>query len=390
MSGAGNRFAKSVQGMTISVLGLALSACQTVDRPDFTRADLIAASPAVRYESASLPDRDRFLTDVQAAAAAPRDGTFDVLALSSGGANGAYGAGVLTGWSARGDRPEFEIVTGVSIGALIAPFAFVGRARDPDLEAAFTDGRSDHLLQPRWTMALFSPGLYRSAPLRALVEKAVDADLLAQVAQAHREGRRLYVGTTSLDTREPVIWDLGAVAASGAPDARSRFVDILTASASVTGAFPPVLIDLESHGRRVSELHTDGRLSANVFIAPESVLRSGSPLRTESAAPGRIWIVVNGTPEETFAVAPYNHIGVAGRALEAMMNTTTRANLIAIAQYGRLNRLEVAVTTSDPEGRDRPLDFGRDRMVALYELGRERVRSGVAWSSPDASPLTSH
>lgn len=389
MAGLRNRWAGGVRGAGVSILTLALCACQTVARPDFSRSDLTEASPPVRYESASIPDRERFLGEARAAAVAPRDGTFDVLALSSGGANGAYGAGVLTGWTARGDRPEFEIVTGVSIGALIAPFAFVGRSRDADLQAAFIDGRSDSLLQPRWAMALFSPGVYRSAPLRGLVEKAVDDALLSEIAAAHRAGRRLYIGTTSLDTREQVIWDLGAVAASGAPDARARFIDILTASASVTGAFPPVFIDLENHGRRLRELHTDGRLTANFFIAPESVLRSNLPLRDPTTAPGRVWIIVNGTPEETFAIATHGNISIAGRALEAMMNTTTRANVITTAQYGRLNGFEVALTTSDPDGRDRPLDFGRARMIALYELGRKRVLDGTAWAAPEAAPLTS-
>lgn len=383
-----SRWAEGGRGAGIGVLTLALCACQSGARPDFTRADLTAASPPIRYESASIPDRERFLSEVRVASTVPRDGTFDILALSSGGANGAYGAGVLTGWTAQGDRPEFEIVTGVSIGALIAPFAFVGRARDPDLEAAFIDGRSDNLLQPRWAMALFSPGLYRSAPLRGLVEKAVDTALLSEIAEAHRAGRRLYIGTTSLDTREPVIWDLGAVAASGVPDARDLFIDILTASASVTGAFPPVLIDLENQGRRVRELHTDGRLTANVFVVPESVLSSGLSLREQTSTPGRVWVIINGTPEETFTVAPYGNISIAGRALEAMMNATTRANLIAVAQYGRLNGLQVAVTSSDPEGRDRPLDFGRTRMVALYELGRNRARSGTTWSTPDQAALS--
>ena len=389
MVGSTGRFAKQGRRVALAVLTLALCACQTVDRPIFTREDLTAASPPIRYESASVSDRDRFLEDVRAAAEAPRDGAFDVLALSSGGANGAYGAGVLTGWSARGDRPVFEVVTGVSIGALIAPFAFVGRQRDADLEAAFTDGRSDRLLQPRWALALVSPGIYHSAPLRALVEKAVDQTLLSEVAEAHRAGRRLYIGTTSLDTREQVIWDLGAVAASGAPDARDRFIDVLTASASVTGAFPPVLINLENHGRQLSELHTDGRLTANFFVAPESVLQSARPLRRTTSLPGRVWIIVNGTPEETFTVARYGNISIAGRALEAMMNTTTRANVIATAQYARLNDMEVALTTSDPEGRDRPLDFGRARMVALYQLGRQRILDGAAWTSAAPLALTS-
>ena len=369
---------------------LALAGCQTIDRPDFTLAELRAASPAIRHEAGSLQDRDRFLAEVRAAGANPSDGAFDLLALSSGGANGAYGAGVLIGWTRHGDRPQFEVVTGVSIGALIAPFAFIGPDGDAALRAAFTDGRSDRLMQPRWAMALFGPGLYRGRPLRELVARAVDDDLLRRVAEGHRAGRRLYVATTSLDTRDQVIWDMGALAASGEPDARDRFIDILTAAASVPGAFPPVFVELENGGRRVRELHADGRTSANFFIAPESVLRDNLPIRTEAAAtttPGRIWVIVNGTPEERFGVSPYSGLAVASRSLESLLNSLTRTNLVATAQFARLNGFAFAATDAGELGADQPLAFQQAHMIELFELGERRAGEGQAWETNDP-PLT--
>jgi len=329
---------------------LTLAGCQTVDRPDFTLAELRAASPPIRHDVDSLEDRDRFLAEVRAAGAAPTDGTFDLLALSSGGANGAYGAGVLVGWSRHGARPEFEVVTGVSIGALIAPFAFIGPDGDAALRAAFTDGRSDNLMQPRWAMALFGPGLFRTRPLRELVAKAVDDDLLRRVAEGHRRGRRLYVATTSLDTRGQVIWDMGALAASDRPDSRDRFIDILTAAASVPGAFAPVFIDLENGGRRVRELHVDGRATANFFIAP------------------------------VLGCSSYGGMAGGGRSLEARLNASTRTSLIAAAQFARLNSLTFQVTTAGEAGKDQSLAFDQAHMIQLFELGERRAVQGRLWA----------
>jgi len=378
--------------MAIGLGALALAACQTMERPEFTRAELRAASPSIRHDADSLDDRDRFLAEVRSAAEAPTDGSFDLLALSSGGANGAYGAGVLVGWSERGDRPVFEVVTGVSIGALIAPFAFIGSEGDPALRAAFTDGRSDRLMQPRWAMALFGPGLYRSGPLRNLVAKAVDEDLMRKVAEGHRQGRRLYIATTSLDTRDQVIWDMGALAASGGVNARDRFIDILTAAASVPGAFPPVFVELENEGRRVRELHADGRTTANFFLAPESVLRDNLPIRSqaaEAATPGRIWVIVNGTPDERFGVAPYSGVAVASRSLEALLNASTRTSLIAAAQFARLNGLSFASTDAGEAGKGQPLAFEQTHMSWLFDAGQRRAMEGEVWAA-SAPSLTIH
>lgn len=375
------RIARARNGAFACAAAAVLAGCQSLDRPSFSRDDLSAASPPIRFESGGTFARDRFLEAIRTAAAAPSDGQFDILALSSGGANGAYGAGVLVGWSEGGDRPEFEVVTGVSIGALMAPFAFIGRSRDADLRAAFTDGRTDRLLQPRWALALINPGLYRTAPLREMVASAVDDALLVEIAQAHRGGRRLYVATTSLDTREQVIWDLGELAASADPDARARFIDILTAASSVPGAFAPVLIDVENQGRHVRELHADGRLTANFFVAPEAVLGDTSrDGRLQTNAPGRLWVIVNGSAEETFSAAPDAGASVVGRTLEAMLNASTRMSLIATAQFARLNDLRFAATTAGPAAEDRPFDFDRDRMGRLFQEGRRRALVGEVWS----------
>ena len=353
--------------------------CQSLPRTPFSYEQLRAASPDIRMDFAGPAGRNRYIAALAAAYRSRRDSTFDLLALSGGGADGAYGAGVLAGWSDRGDRPEFEVVTGVSSGALMAPFAFIGRDGDAELRRAFTDGRASNLLQPRWAMALYGPGLYRQRPLRQLITSAVTDEVIEAVAARHRLGARLFVATTSLDTQSQVIWDMGALAAGGGPDRRERFIAILLASASIPGIFPPVLIDLDQNGRHVRELHADGRTTANFFVAPERVLLDRTLLGS-SSLPGHIWVVVNGSPEPRFAVTSLTGVSVAARGLDAMMKASTRINLIAAAEFAGSNDLALSVTMIPASIIGASLDFDRERAMQLFDAGREAAASGQAWA----------
>ncbi|ADL00320.1 patatin-like phospholipase family protein [Brevundimonas subvibrioides] len=351
--------------------------CQTVSRAAFTYDDIATASPDIRLDFHGPTDRERYVAGTNAAVLAARDGHFDLLALSGGGAVGAYGAGLLVGWTRRGDRPVFEVVTGVSTGAMIAPFAFIGSDGDAALQAAFTDGRSDRLLQARWAMSLVGPGLFRQRPLRDLVAASVTDDLLARVAEGHRAGRRLYVATTSLDTQGQVVWDMGALAASDRPNRREVFIDILTASASIPGVFPPVFVALEDDGHVVRELHADGRTTANFFIAPERLMLD--PALLANGSDGRIWIAINGRPDARFSVASYSGVGVASRGLDTMMKASTRMSLVAADQFARLRGLSLSVAMA-PVGSDNNLRFDKLWMQGLFDQGLQAGLGGEAWA----------
>lgn len=357
--------------------------CQTVSRTAFTYADIAAASPDIRLDFQTPTDAARYVADTNAAVAATRDEHFDLLALSGGGAVGAYGAGVLVGWSQRGDRPVFEVVTGVSTGAMIAPFAFIGSDGDAELERAFTDGRSDRLLQARWAMSLVGPGLFRHQPLRDLVAASVTDDLLDRVAAGHRAGRRLYVATTSLDTQGQVVWDMGALAASDRPDRRDVFIDILTASASIPGVFPPVFVTLEHDGHTLRELHADGRTTANFFIAPERLMLD--PDLLAEAPGGRLWIAINGRPDARFSVAAFSGVGVAARGLDAMMKASTRMSLVAADQFAQLRGLSLSVAMAPVGSSENNLRFDRVWMQGLFDQGRVAGMGGTAWRNPAAA-----
>jgi hypothetical protein len=191
------------------------------------------------------------------------------LALSGGGANGAFGAGLLVGWTKSGKRPTFKIVTGVSTGALMAPFAFLGSAYDDALTEFYTTTSSLNIFRMLSIVPQLLGGesLADTGPLRLMIEQQVDARLLRQIAEAHNNGRRLYIATADLDSQRVWIWNMGLIAASGRPGAGDLFRQIMLASASIPVAFPPVFIDVEAGGRRYDEMHVDGGVGARVFFS---------------------------------------------------------------------------------------------------------------------------
>src|SRR5690606_17541771 len=143
------------------------------------------------------------------------DGRVDFLTLSGGGINGAYGAGFLVGWTQSGKRPEFEVVTGISVGAIMAPLAFLGSSYDDRLKVVFSSLTEATNPAADFISAVFgAPSILSNAPVLSAIRQVVDEKVLNDIAKAHREGRRLYIGTTNLDAQRPVVWDIGAIANS--------------------------------------------------------------------------------------------------------------------------------------------------------------------------------
>jgi predicted acylesterase/phospholipase RssA len=194
-----------------------------------------------------------------------------MLTLSGGGAEGAYGAGFLSGWSEAGSRPRFSIVTGTSVGALMAPFAFLGVAYDPLLKDMFTGGQIGNLLRVDGINGVVGAGVFKTGPLKQLIERYTDDALLNAIAAEHRKGRLLFVVTTDLDAQRAVIWNMTAIAASEHPARLDLFRRVLIASASIPGMFAPTFIDVESDGKRFAEMHVDGAVTSNVLSVPEAL-----------------------------------------------------------------------------------------------------------------------
>jgi predicted acylesterase/phospholipase RssA len=265
------------------ILGALILAGCTAPRIPYTAADEAAAEipnmPNVRaFADVSAPKfRKTLCTNVNLNAAPGRAAAPAYLALSGGGADGAYGAGVLNGWTASGTRPEFTIVSGVSTGALISPFAFLGPSYDGVLRRVYTSGVAASLLgSPRLQPVLFGSGLFGSKPLRELVARHVDQPMVAQIAAEYAKGRCLVVVTTDLDAQRAVVWDMGRIASYGSPASLELFRDVLTASASIPVVFSPVFIDVQANGRAFQEMHVDGGVTAPVFTLPEVFLLSNA------------------------------------------------------------------------------------------------------------------
>jgi predicted patatin/cPLA2 family phospholipase len=192
------------------------------------------------------------------------DGALEVLVVSGGGSSGAFGAGLLAGWSEAGTRPSFDIVTGISTGALMAPYAFLGAAYDDNLRRLYTETANADVFSSRGPLGIMLASLNDSSPLQARVHDMITDDLLDRIAAEHAKGRRLYIGTTDLDSGEAVTWDMGGIAASGQPNRRTRFAQILLASAAVPGLFDPVFIDGDDG--KGARMHVDGGVKAPILL----------------------------------------------------------------------------------------------------------------------------
>ncbi len=371
---------------------LGVGACGTLERPEGPLR--IAPANLQRVEDPRIGANDtvklQALADDMAARLSGSGQGQSVLALSGGGANGAYGAGVIVGWTQHGDRPTFSVVTGVSTGALAAPFAFLGPDWDDELQAAYTNGGATGLLSPRTLSAFRSPALFSSRVLRQLVEDNVTAELLAAIAVEHRKGRRLLVATTNLDTEETVIWDMGVLASQGEA-ALPLFRDVLVASASIPGVFPPVLIaGLNGDGEVVMDMHVDGGVNTPFLAIPEDLLLWTGP--TPHRSGGGLYIIVNGQVGRNVGVTPGRLSGILTRTYDSMSKASLRTTLAVTAAFAGRNGLPMSMSAIPDNVNASSLKFDAATMQALFELGRTRGTSGDAWSSVSLSgrpaPLT--
>ncbi|AKC88042.1 patatin-like phospholipase family protein [Pseudoxanthomonas suwonensis] len=320
---------------------------------------------------------------------------YPYLAISGGGANGAFGAGFLNGWTTTGTRPVFKVVTGVSTGALMAPFVFLGPRYDPVLHRFYTTTRSQDVFEAGSPlMALLRrDSLAQTAPLASLIAQQVDMALLQEVAEAHRQGRRLYMGTVDLDSRDFVVWNMGLIAERGDDAALELFRKVMLASSSIPIAFPPVMFDVEVGGQRYDEMHVDGFVGANVFL--NAGVFDPLPLYGRAGrAPGRedIFIVHNGQLHAPPSPTPRSLRGIAARVIE----TTGRASIIGdlFREYAFAQRNRSGfhwVTIDESVELPDPIAFDTEKMAELYDIGYRAAAAGPAWleEPPGLRPATS-
>lgn len=305
----------------------------------------------------------------------------DFLALSGGGSDGAFGAGLMCGWTETGARPTFKVVTGISTGALMAPFVFLGPAYDPALRELYTQTATRDIMNKRGMLAaLFDDALSDTKPLSALLARVVDEKMLSEIAAEHRKGRVLIIGTTNLDARRAVLWNIGEIAASGAPGSDELVRKILIASAAIPAAFPPVFIDVEAGGKKYQEMHVDGGAMTQVFLYPPSM-----QLAREARAAGvertrRAYIIRNARLDPNWSQVDRRTLTIAGRAISSLIATQGIGDLYRLYMNAQRDGVDYNLAfipaTFTALAKE---EFDKVYMGQLFQVGYDLGKKGYPW-----------
>jgi len=304
-----------------------------------------------------------------------------ILALSGGGEGGAFGAGILNGWTAAGTRPEFTVVTGISTGALIAPFAFLGSDYDWVLDDLFTETSADQLVRRNGIFSIFRlDALYDTAPLGKLIAEYVTTDTLQKISHEHLKGRRLFIGTTNLDTLRTTIWDMGAIATSKHADAPELFRKIMLASASIPSIYPPVYIKVQAEGKQFDEMHVDGGTSSQVFVYPPEFKLKELSRQYNYNRERNLYVIFNSKPlPKGKAIEPGIRI-IARRSIKKLINTQGLGDIYRIyltSQRDKVN-FNIAFIPTEIEKKSN-VEFDTDYMQELFDYGYKQMINGYPW-----------
>lgn len=315
----------------------------------------------------------------------------ETLALSGGGSDGAFGAGVLAGWTERGDRPQFEVVTGVSAGAIIAPFAFLGSSEDSKLHVIWTQYKQNEVITTQLLPALFGgPALADTTPLADLIAHYVDREFLDRIAAQYKRGRILMVLTTNLDAQRPVVWNMGEIALSKSPRAIELFRKVILASAAIPAAFPPVKIEVEADGKMYDELHVDGGTTREVFVLPaEAPLQAFDALYPKPPI-RKFFIIKNGKASPEQQVVKPTTLQIASRAISTLIKSQNQGELyhiyrIALDAGADFNFMSVPASFNYTTNQI----YDPKYQAALYAEGVREGRKGVWLKTPPGhAPIT--
>ncbi len=312
------------------------------------------------------------------------DGTkpYAALILSGGGQNGAFGAGFLTGWAQAGTRPTFKIVTGVSAGALIAPFAFVGPDYDDDLKAIFTSLDKKDIVKTR----LGREALGNTKPLDALIAQHFTEDMLQKVAAEHARGRRLYIGTTHMDAQRFMVWNMGAIARSGHPDSFALFRKVVLASTSIPIFMPPVMFEIEVDGKRYDEMHADGGVVSNLFfITPTADMARARQELGIKAGGTRIYIIRNGRSDPEPEQVERSLKDITPRTINTVTKFQTQGAIAIMYYFAKLNKnaFNYVEIPASYEKQEKGM-FNTAEMNRLYDIGLKVGASPNPWRTKPA------
>jgi predicted acylesterase/phospholipase RssA len=343
-----------------------------------------------------------------------RQKEYNILLLSGGGAFGAYPAGVICGWSAsgkapaEGGRPEFDVVTGVSSGALISTFAFLGSEYDGTLRELYTNVSNDDIFKLRRTIrSLLSQSFANNEPLKQKITTYINNDIMAKVAAEHAKGRRLYMGTTNIDTKRLVVWDIGAIASKGTQQSLALIHQIILASTAIPGFFPPVKFDVAIDGAAYEELHVDGSISRSMFFRPPYF----PPDQAEVVGPtllagSNLYAIVAGKYYPDPEGVKARTLEVVGASVSNLLYATTRGDLYRFYTYCSLSGMDYFTTAipADMKTTNSSTNFDRCEMIKMFNEGYRIASKGAftpttkidpkstekppkPYSYPDGSPI---
>lgn len=318
-------------------------------------------------------------------------GAFSVLALSGGGSDGAFAGGFLQGWSQSGTRPVFTVVTGVSIGAMIAPFAFLGENYDHVLENFYTHSSAVDVYRERGLIAsFFSDSLYTVEPLKALINCHITCELLEEIAQEHRRGRRLYVSTTDLDTQRLVIWDMGKIATAGTQAGLELFKQVLLASTAIPVYFPPVYIPVHTNERHFEEIHVDGGAITHVFFpcrALDHLKASFTEAKTQPSGSGvKLYVIVNGAYHWNSIEVEDKILPIAARSIETVATYQSLCDVWRLYHLSQEKNIDFYLTyIPSSYSTKRSGIFDKEDMQHLFRLGHKQGLKDHGWA--DSPPI---
>jgi hypothetical protein len=370
-----------VNRLTANLLLAFLAGCLAPDRIAYGPKVATVASIDGFRDIRTYADTTREQSDQSLWLPVARHKEINYLVLSSGGGGGAFSVGALKAWSDAGTRPQFDIVSGVSTGALIAPYAFLGSAYDQALVDLYTSGVAETLIDADFLpKGLFGASLLKQEPLRAMIERYLTSDVLSKIAAEHRKGRRLLILTSNLDSQRAVIWNMGAVADSGRPDALKLFQDIIIASASIPGVYPAVLIKAKSGEQSFEEMHSDGGSVSQILTIPEGWMTGPGKDEWRKGRRFNMYVLINNALMPEFSTTTNNTLAVMARANSTLIKAQTRSALIATYLYAQKNGIRFHVGAIDMQVPYKMTDpFNTHYMRVLYSLGFAKMASGRLW-----------
>jgi len=317
------------------------------------------------------------------------------LTISGGGATGAFGAGLLKGWSESGQRPEFLVVTGISTGALIAPYAFLGSDYDDELEDLYTGIKTSDLIKKRTLLkGLTGDSMADTQPLRDLLQTYVDKEMIDAIATEYLSGRRLLIGTTNIDAQRPVIWDIGRIATKRTEASRQLIRDVMLASASIPGAFPPVRIQVGAGGEFYDELHVDGGTSGQVFLYPAHVNIRDAAEAIGAEDPRTVYVIRNAILTPRWSAVKPKLAPVLKASISTLIRTQGLGDIYRIYLGTVRDGAQFKLASVPPEFLlETKETFEPAYMKALFDLAYDLARNGYDWQTsppgivvPQAAP----